>query len=368
MGLKAVDLFCGVGGLTCGVIKSGIEVVAGIDIDKTCEYAYTYNNKAKFINKSVVDISSEEINNLFGTNNVKILMGCAPCQPFSRYQKDKQNRSKHEKWGLLYSFLEHIKNIKPEIVSMENVSELVHEKIFLDFINGLKNMGYNVSYSVVNAADYGVPQRRKRLLLLASLYGEISIIPPTHINNHITVRQAIGRLPAISAGSFDKNDPLHRSSKLSPINLERIKHSVEGGTWRDWPVKLLPNCYKKDSGKSYSSVYGRMKWDDISPTLTTQFNRYGTGRYGHPAQDRALSLREGAIIQSFPEDYEFISPSNPNTDSSIARQIGNAVPVKLGTVIGQSILQHINLIKETNGELYERLQNKDKSENVGVIK
>lgn len=368
MGLKAVDLFCGVGGLTCGVIKSGIEVVAGIDIDKTCEFAYTYNNKAKFIHKSVVDINSNEIDDLFGNDNVKILMGCAPCQPFSRHQKDKQNRNKHEKWGLLYSFLDHVKIIKPEIVSMENVSELEHEKIFNDFVKGLKEIGYYVTYVVVNAADYGVPQRRKRLLLLASLYGKINFIPATHLNNHITVRQAIGELPEINAGSFDVNDPLHRSPSLSELNLERIRNSVQGGTWRDWPEHLLPDCYKKESGKSYSSVYGRMKWDDISPTLTTQFNRYGTGRYGHPSQDRALSLREGAIIQSFPKNYQFISPTNPNMDCAIARQIGNAVPVRLGEIIGLSILEHLNLMKEINGELYERLQNKDKSKDVGTIK
>ena len=341
MGLKAVDLFCGAGGLTCGVLESGIDVVAGIDIDKTCEFAYKYNNKAEFINKSVVDISSNEINDLFGNGNVKILMGCAPCQPFSRYQKDKQNRNKHEKWGLLYVFLEHIKNIRPEIVSMENVSELEHEKIFSDFVEGLEKNGYYVTYIVVNAADYGVPQRRKRLLLLASLYGKISFIPASHVNNHMTVRQAIGDLPEISAGSFDANDPLHRAPSLSKLNLERIRNSVEGGTWKDWPEYLLLECYKKKSGKSYSSVYGRMKWDDISPTLTTQFNRYGTGRYGHPSQDRALSLREGAIIQTFPRDYQFISPTNPNTDCVIARQIGNAVPVRLGKVIGQSILLHL---------------------------
>lgn len=359
MSIKAVDLFCGIGGLTCGVIKSGINVVAGIDIDKTCEYTYSYNNNAKFINKSVVDIDSNEINDLFGKNNVKILMGCAPCQPFSRHQKDKQNRNKHEKWGLLYSFLYHIKNIKPDVVSMENVSELAKEKVFKDFLEGLKNLGYYVSYKIVNAADYGVPQRRERLLLLASLYGDISLIPETNLNDHITVRMAIGHLPPLKAGECDEKDKLHKSSNLSEVNLLRIKYSKEGGTWKDWPQELLPECYKKATGKSYCSVYGRMKWDDISPTLTTQFNRYGTGRYGHPCQNRAISLREGAIIQSFPENYQFIFENIHLSDDVIARQIGNAVPVKLGTIIGESILNHINMIKKTNEELYERLQNKD---------
>lgn len=339
MSINAVDLFCGVGGLTKGVANTGINVLAGIDLDADCKYAYTVNNKSDFIHASVSEIDSTVILNLYPKNGVKILMGCAPCQPFSTYN-NKKGKIKHKDWFLLDSFAEHIKKIQPDIVSMENVPSLEKEEIFQSFINTLEKNNYFVSYKVVNAADYGVPQRRKRLLLLASKYGEIKLIEPTHKNNQITVREAIGDLIEIEAGEIDKNDILHTASKLSDLNLERIRHSKQGGTWKDWPEEILPECYKKQSGSTYSAVYGRMCWDDVAPTLTTQFTRYGTGRYGHPTQNRALSLREGAILQSFPRDYKFTE--NINYDKTkVAKHIGNAVPVKLGEVIGKSIKQHL---------------------------
>jgi len=140
-------------------------------------------------------------------------------------------------------------------------------------------------------------------------------------------------------------DKLHRTASLSEINLKRIKASVPGGTWKDWPEELRCACHKKDSGQTYTSVYGRMSWDKIGPTMTTQFFCYGTGRYGHPEQDRALSLREGALLQTFPRDYEFFPPDV--TDycmRDVARHIGNAVPVRLGEIIGESIRHHIENI------------------------
>lgn len=347
--IKAVDLFCGIGGLTHGFIKSGINVIAGIDLDITCKYAYETNNLnnngefARFIHSSVSDVSSEEISEILFGADYTVLAGCAPCQPFSNHQKDKINRDSHDKWGLLYDFANHIKQILPDIVSMENVPSLEREKVFMDFVLILKKLGYYVNYKVVNAAEYGVPQRRRRLLLLASKFGEITLIEPTHKNKHITVKEAIGHLPKLRAGEKNKQDPLHVSAKLSELNLTRIRSSKQGGTWRDWDKSLLPTCYKRSSGKTYSSVYGRMKWDQVSPTLTTQFGMYGTGRFGHPEQDRALSLREGAILQSFPEDYVFFSDNNFSR-TAISRQIGNAVPVRLGEIVGLSIKKHIESI------------------------
>lgn len=337
--INAVDLFCGVGGLTKGVANTGINVIAGIDLDIDCKYAYTTNNQSKFIHASVSEIKSETISSLYPKESIKILMGCAPCQPFSTYN-NKKGKVRHKDWFLLNSFAEHIKKIQPDVISMENVPSLEKEGIFQDFLNTLKENNYFVSYEIVNAADYGVPQRRRRLLLLASKYGKIKLIAPTHKNNQITVKDAIGNLDEIKAGEIDENDMLHTASSLSELNLERIKHSKQGGTWRDWPQEILPECYKKQSGSTYSAVYGRMCWDDVAPTLTTQFTRYGTGRYGHPTQNRAISLREGAILQSFPIDYKFTE--NINYDKTkVARHIGNAVPVKLGEAIGESIKQHL---------------------------
>lgn len=339
MTFGVVDLFCGIGGLTCGLEKAGLDVVAGYDLDATCEYAYTHNNSSLFINRNIGDIDGKEIKRLLRGYDVKILAGCAPCQPFSRHQKDKKDRSKHKDWKLLYQFARLVEEAQPHIVSMENVPELEKEKVFSDFVDILKKQKYNVTYKVVNAADYGVPQRRKRLLLLASKKKNIAFIEPTH-NQPVTVREAIGNLPLIGAGESNDIDRLHITSSLSATNLQRMQHSIPGGSWKDWPENLISECHKKKKGQTYISVYGRMCWDDVAPTITTQFTGYGTGRFGHPEQDRALTLREGAIIQTFPEDYSFLAPDKEIIIKDISRQIGNAVPPRLGEIIGLSILKH----------------------------
>ena len=166
-------------------------------------------------------------------------------------------------------------------------------------------------------------------------------IPDEAAEKILTVKDAIGNLPPLIAGSTDPDDLMHSATALSEKNLKRIRQSVPGGTWRDWDKELQLKCHKKSSGKTYPSVYGRMLWDAPSPTITTQFYGYGNGRFGHPSQDRALSLREGAILQSFPRDYKFISSTDILNKHKLGLQIGNAVPVRLGEVIGLSILEHI---------------------------
>ena len=343
MDCAAVDLFCGVGGLTHGVENAGIKVVAGIDLDASCRYAYERNNKAKFINKGIENISSNEIEKLYPDNSIKILMGCAPCQPFSnyslRYIKDGQ---KDDKWKLLYYFANHVEIIRPHIVSMENVPQLSKEPVFTDFVSKLKSCGYFVSWDIVNCADYGTPQKRNRLVLLASLLASITIIKPLFSkDNYVTVRNAIGELSPLADGEIYGNDTLHKTSKLSSVNKKRIQQSHPGGTWQDWDANLQLPCHKKQTGNGYRSVYGRMEWDKPSPTITTQFYGYGNGRFGHPEQDRAISLREGALLQSFPLDYDFLDNETPQTTRKIGVHIGNAVPVKLAEAIGKSILEHI---------------------------
>lgn len=334
-----VDLFCGVGGLTYGLKQAGLDVVAGYDIDDSCKYPYEHNNATRFIHQNIEDVSALEIKRLLRGYDVKILAGCAPCQPFSRHQKDKKDRCKHKDWKLLYQFARLVREVHPHIVSMENVPELAQEKVFEDFVKTLEEEKYHVIFKVVNAADYGVPQRRKRLLLLASRRKRINFIEPTH-QIFVTVRDAIGELPPVVAGQGNNNDPLHIASALSKKNIERIQHSQPGGTWRDWPKNLILECHKKKTGKSYSSVYGRMCWDDVAPTITTQFTGYGTGRFGHPEQDRALTLREGAILQTFPPDYQFFENGQEVVIKNVARQIGNAVPPRLGEIIGKSIIEY----------------------------
>lgn len=343
MSSVAIDLFCGIGGLTKGLSLSGINVQAGIDIDDSCRFAYEKNNNAKFINYDITALNGEQLMELYPDNAIRILVGCAPCQPFSKYtNRYRKDGPTDDKWKLLYSFSRLIEEVSPEIVSMENVPELEKETVFSDFVSKLKSLNYYVSQRVVYCPEYGVPQSRKRLVLLASRLGKIQLIPPLFDSDHYpTVRQAIGNLPALQNGEQDSTDSLHRSCRLSSINLKRIRQSTPGGTWRDWDEELQLKCHKKSSGKSYSSVYGRMCWDEPSPTITTQFYGYGNGRFGHPEQDRALSLREGAILQSFPPDYIFVDDEHPSNRRELGIHIGNAVPVELGRAIGISIQQHL---------------------------
>jgi DNA (cytosine-5)-methyltransferase 1 len=339
----AVDLFCGIGGLTKGLSLAGVTVAAGFDIDESCRFAYEMNNEAIFCHKDITTIQVQELNELYPEGCVRALVGCAPCQPFSRYSsRYRKEGHKDDKWKLLYSFRELIRAELPEIISMENVPNLAHEKVFSDFVKTLKENGYYVDWRVVYCPQYGVPQNRKRLVLLASRFGEIKLIDPMYDEKtYLTVRHAIGTLPPIAAGEVSPQDPMHRAGSLTYRNLQRIMQSVPGGTWRDWDENLRLECHKKTSGVSYPSVYGRMEWDKPSPTITTQFYGYGNGRFGHPVQNRALSLREGAILQSFPRDYIFFDETHPAKKRELGTHIGNAVPVELGRAIGISIINHL---------------------------
>ncbi|MDR1688678.1 MAG: DNA (cytosine-5-)-methyltransferase [Clostridiales bacterium] len=349
-----VDLFCGVGGLTHGLRFAGLNVIAGIDVDQSCQYSYEHNNQnTKFILADVSSLPFEKIAELYPKGSIRVLVGCAPCQPFSkytkRYRKGEQNGGREKdvwqrdnKWKLLYSFADIIKHVLPSIISMENVPELKDEQVFTDFCDTLIKLGYSVSNSVIYCPDYGVPQNRRRLVLLASRLGEIKLIEPLYnAENYPTVRERIGELPHVAAGESYHGDIMHSSAKLSDKNIRRIRASVPGGTWRDWDESLRLKCHKEKAGKSYVSVYGRICWDLPSPTITTQFYGYGNGRFGHPEQDRALTLREGALLQSFPPYYEFIDPAREFNRREVGTHIGNAVPVELARAIGISIINHI---------------------------
>lgn len=343
--IRAVDLFCGAGGLTRGLEASGIDVRFGVDVDPTCAFPYSANNKATFQLKSVEDLDAKDIAKAFTRDAYSLIAGCAPCQPFSTYQRGKRGPT-DERWHLLKHFARLVNECAPDIVTMENVPGLERQFVFKSFVRGLKKAGYFVSHSIVNCMDYGVPQHRNRLVLLASKLGHIELIAPTTPGEKApTVRQKIGALPPLKAGEIDPSDPLHQACELSPLNLKRIRASKPGGTWRDWKPELVADCHQKDSGKTYPSVYGRMSWDAPSPTMTTQYFGFGNGRFGHPEQHRAISLREGAILQSFPRTYKFVARGEPIYTKTIGRLIGNAVPVDLGKAIGRSIVRHVTAIE-----------------------
>ncbi|WP_171500043.1 DNA cytosine methyltransferase [Acinetobacter soli] len=339
MQIEAVDLFCGVGGLTAGLLKSGIQVKAGYDIESACRHAYEFNNQATFIHKDVAEVTGEEINQWYSDGVIRLLAGCAPCQPFSTYNQGKDT-STDKKWPLLYHFSRLIKEVQPELVTMENVPDVIKHKVYHDFIQELEDLGYKISATEVACVDYGVPQTRRRHVVLASKISEVSIIPPTH-ETPVVVREVIGNLEVLEAGQRSKNDNLHVSSKLNEINLRRMRASKPGGTWRDWPRELRADCHKKDSGRNYGAVYGRMEWDKPAPTMTTLCYGFGNGRFGHPEQDRAISLREAALLQTFPHEYIFTHPDEPITMKAIGKMIGNAVPIRLGEVVGLSFINSI---------------------------
>ncbi|MBS3910107.1 MAG: DNA cytosine methyltransferase [Actinobacteria bacterium] len=341
--ISAIDLFCGVGGLTHGLEKAGIDVRLGIDINPACEYPYTANNKAEFLLKSVEDLQADELSEAFSEDSVRLLAGCAPCQTFSTYNQKADSSDK--RWWLLRHFARLAKELLPEFITMENVPRLEKMSVFDEFVTSLKKLGYEVDHRIVNNANYGVPQHRHRLVLLASKLGPIRLLTFEEFGEEpIDVQKAIGNLSPIGAGQVHDDDPLHQSAALSDTNLRRIKASKPGGTWRDWDEELRAECHKKRTGKTYPSVYGRMSWDEPAPTMTTQFFGFGNGRFGHPEQNRAISLREGAILQSFHEGYEFVKPGEPIHKKVIGELIGNAVPVKLGEVIGKSLVEHLPLV------------------------
>lgn len=340
--IAAVDLFCGAGGLTHGLIKAGIPVKAGIDLDESCRYAYETNNAATFICKDTRDIKPDEMTGFFADSEIKVLVGCAPCQCFSKHTQKNKQRDKDDKWKLLYSFAKVVESVQPHVISMENVVEISKQEVFTDFVKTLEANNYHVSHSSVYCPDYGIPQKRSRLVLLASKLGPIHLISKTHTKSkYRTVRNTIANLEPIEAGQISTKDPMHRTSSLTPLNQKRILQSKPGGTWRDWDEELISPCHKKDTGQSYDAIYGRMCWDKPAPTITTQFNTFGTGRFGHPEQNRGLSFREGALLQTFPRTYKFFPSKGKVYVRQLGKHIGNAVPVRLGKIIGTSILKHV---------------------------
>ena len=338
--IVGIDLYCGLGGLTYGLSRGGVQVVAGMDIDPECRFPYERNNSARFIEADVRRLKGADLHALWGCGRVTLLAGCAPCQPFSSYSRRTANR-RDDKWQLVAEFGRLVRESTPDLITLENVPQLAAHDVFQDLLATLD--GYHVWWDILQCVDYGVPQTRRRLVLLASEGGNISLLPADSAPGHgaATVRGAISHLPPLAAGDADRADPVHSASSLSDLNIRRIRASRAGGTWREWPPELRATCHRRGTGGTYPSVYGRMEWDAPAPTITTQCFGYGNGRFGHPEQDRAISLREAAMLQTFPETYQLVVPGHRPRFSVLGRLIGNAVPVRLGGVVGKSLVHHV---------------------------
>lgn len=340
--MKAVDFFCSAGGVTCGFKQAGIDVLGGIDIDPACQETYEKNNNAKYLCKDVSTLSKKEIGKFFKIRRNQrelIFVGCSPCQYYSNIKTDKTKSS--ETRLLLADFQEFVEYYRPGYIFIENVPGLdtKPESPLGKFKDFLKENKYVFDEAVVNAKYFGVPQNRRRYVLVATRIKKDIKLPEENRGNIKTVKQAIGNIaiyPAIEHGKNDKSAFLHSTARLSPINLKRIKSTPKDGGGRlDWKDKSIqPVCYKNHDG--HTDVYGRMYWDRPSPAITTRFISYSNGRYGHPEQDRAISLREGASLQSFPEDYVFYSESQ----GTISKMIGNAVPPLLAKAIGEVLIRY----------------------------
>jgi len=335
--IKAVDFFCSAGGVSCGFKQAGIEVLGGIDIDPACQLTYEKNINAKYLCADVSSLLKKTVTKTFGirrNQNNLLFVGCSPCQYYSNIITDKTKSNQTRL--LLADFQEFVDYYRPGFVFVENVPGLDKkpESPLGQFKNFLTESGYVFDDAVVNAKYFGVPQNRRRYILIANRLGKELSLPKGNKKEVKTVKQAIGDytiFPPIESGTNDETPYMHSAASLDDINLRRIQStSHNGGGRSDWENSdLQVNCYTRHNG--HTDVYGRMYWNKPSPTITTKFNSLSNGRYGHPEQDRAISLREGATLQSFPEDYVFHS----NSQGKIAKMIGNAVPPLLAKAIGE---------------------------------
>ena len=338
--MRAFDFFCGAGGLTRGLLDAGIAVVAGLDSDAQCREAYEKNNRVRFVHTRIQDIggATPGLAEHFGRTDDLLFAACAPCQPFSNLL---QNGGTTQDPTLLVAFGRLVSAVRPAFVLVENVPGITRGQgrtTLEAFRRTLDRGGYRWVDGIVDAKHYGVPQNRRRFVLLATRTGPEPRLPErTHGPDREaprTVRDAIGRFSRIGAGGASSRWPNHRAARISERNLERLRATPpDGGDRRSWPDRLWLACHRKDNS-GHSDVYGRMAWDRPAPALTGRCHSISNGRYGHPEQDRAISLREAAAIQTFRDDYEFFG-----YDKAIARQIGNAVPVLLAKRLGEQILR-----------------------------
>ena len=341
--MKAYDFFCGAGGLTRGLLDAGIEVVTGIDSDGRCQSAYEYNNPGvRFLHADISEISPKSLGlkERSGGYDDVLFAGCAPCQPFSSQRKGDRER---QDATLLGQFGRLVEAVLPRYVLIENVPGIVRVRgfsTFRRFLRMLDKNDYKCVSGILDAKHYGVPQNRRRLVLLAIRHQDPSLPEPTHGDRYRpirTVRQAISHFPAIVAGEHHPDIPNHIAASITELNLDRLRATPhDGGDRTSWPEHLRLECHKGNY-KGHIDVYGRMSWDRPAPALTGRCHSISNGRYGHPEQDRAISLREAAAIQSFPDAYEFFG-----YNKNIAMQIGNAVPVRLAKHLGKQILRLAN--------------------------
>lgn len=343
--LTAIDFFCSGGGMSYGLMLAGIDVIAGIDIDISCKETYEANiPNSKFIHADIKKLKADELKKHVSINicdNNLVFVGCSPCQFWTGMNTNKTNSKKTR--NLLKDFERFVNYYKPGYVVVENVPGILtkKEKSGLDkFVKNLESLDYKVGYKIVNLNHYGVPQNRRRFTLIGNKTVNTDIFPQPMAKDFPLVKSFIGKdkgFEPIGAGHYDSTDFMHITSSLSEENLQRIKLTpINGGRRSVWAnTDLQIPTYKKMDAGSFSDVYGRMSWDKPAPTITTKFNSISNGCFGHPEENRAISLREGATLQTFPKSFVFKTKGIGDT----ARIIGNAVPPEFARRIGEILIE-----------------------------
>lgn len=337
----AIDFFCGAGGLTRGLVDAGIQVLAGIDNNEDCQATYERNNPgSKFLVRDIKELLDSEVDAIIGRRprHELIFAGCAPCQPFSTHQKGDGDITQKT---LLSRLARMVEIHQPGFVVIENVpgiARVAGDSTYKRFLRALRNAGYLCEEGALDAKHYGVPQNRRRWVVIASRHRVPQLPARTHGPGGLpfeSVQNAIADLPAIRAGETHSTVPNHKAAQISEVNMERLRLTPHNGGRRlDWPDDLKLKCHGGNY-KGHTDVYGRMVWGNPAPTLTCRCYSISNGRYGHPEQDRAISLREAARLQTFTDDYVFYG----NSQASVGAMIGNAVPVRLGRVLGTTLMR-----------------------------
>jgi len=350
--LYAVDIFSGAGGLTTGLKAAGFHVVAGVEIEQHAISTFKVNHpETRVFKQDVTSVTGEDLVAETGGKGIALLAGCPPCQGFtsltSKYRRtDPRNR-------LVSELARLIEEAKPQTLMMENVPGLEQKgkRLFNDFVRRIEAAGYIPEWDVLQVADFGVPQSRRRLVLLAGLGFKVPLPKPSHSKTETdglpkwrTVRSAIEGMPppitmsALKGEAKGQHHGWHVIRELSTQNQRRLRHATPGAHWKTIPKRFRPDCHQ-DKEAGFSNVYGRMKWDEVSPTITAGCTTLSKGRFGHPEENRTLSVREAALLQTFPSDYVFSSPYM----EYVCAMIGNALPCDFAEVLARSCETAIRL-------------------------
>ncbi|MEY9096512.1 DNA cytosine methyltransferase [Paenibacillus sp. RC84] len=382
----AIDLFSGAGGVS-EAARGLFDIICAVEYDEVIASTYGLNHgKGHLLVKDIKKIKKKQWVNIkktrLGNRPLDLLIATPPCQGFSRHSRKKSSNNRDERNKLTLEILRVTNLFEPTFIFFENVDNVLNYKVFHIFLELLANVdtlgykkhsnrpSYHLRFEIVDAADYGVPQRRKRLILIGKKIevfpnGDATILYSSkgtpYISSPLPIWPAKNKapklgeylrefnLPPLNAGQTDANDILHKCRNLSDVNLQRIRNTPRnGGSRSDWPPDLSLGlaCHSKEN-VSFGDVYGRMNYEDYSPTITCGCLAYTKGRFGHPVEDRAISMREAALIQSFPVSYKFTGrlngKVNEGSSENIATQIGNAVPVKLARCFLEEFHKQLNL-------------------------